>query len=90
MSACVVAIPIYQPELKPLERFSLDYSVARLQGRHLCFVAPKDLDVRYYERHFPGVAFEITDRSCRHVESKRLPVFTIIKRDKDCMFRPCK
>lgn len=58
MSACAVAIPIYQPELKPLERFSLDYSVARLQGRHLCFVAPKDLDVRYYERHFPGVAFE--------------------------------
>lgn len=55
MRQCAVVIPVYKAELDAMERFSLDYSLARLPGRDLFFVAPATLDLSYYVRHFPGV-----------------------------------
>lgn len=56
MSArCIVLIPIYQPELAPLEEFSLDFSVQRLASRSLLFLAPEQLDVGYYGKRFPSI-----------------------------------
>lgn len=55
MRTCAVVIPIYKPELDAMERFSLDYSLARLHGRDLFFIAPAGLDLAYYTRHFPMV-----------------------------------
>ncbi len=53
---CAIVIPIYREELEPLEKFSLDYSLARLKpGRSVYFMAPEKLDVRHYARHYPGV-----------------------------------
>lgn len=53
---CAVVIPIYKPDLDAMEQFSLDYSVARLQGRDLYFIAPQGLDLSYYHQHFPTVS----------------------------------
>lgn len=53
-----IAVPIYLPTLPELDRFSLDYSLARLPGRHVRFVAPHGLDVRYYQERYPGIPFE--------------------------------
>jgi hypothetical protein len=54
-ASCVVLIPIYRRELEPLERFSLDYSLERLQGRDVVFAAPEQLNVSYYCKNYPGV-----------------------------------
>ena len=61
MKPCAVAIPIYRTTLDALEHFSLDYSLAHLNGRDLFFVAPQTLDLSYYEQHFPAVACERFD-----------------------------
>ena len=61
MTPCVIAVPVYRPTLDALEHFSLDYALAQLTGRPACFVAPRRLDLGYYEEHFPGVACERFD-----------------------------
>ncbi|MFT3856690.1 MAG: DUF5672 family protein [Aquabacterium sp.] len=54
-ASCVVVVPIYREGLEPLERFSLDYSFERLQGRDLVFIAPERLDTSFYQANYPGV-----------------------------------
>lgn len=54
-ASCVVIVPIYRATLEPLEKFSLDYSLARLTGRDVVFIAPEGLDVAYYQCSYPGV-----------------------------------
>lgn len=54
-ASCVVLVPIYREGLEPLERFSLDYSMQRLHGRDVVFIAPEKLNVAFYQTHYPGV-----------------------------------
>lgn len=54
-ASCVVLVPIYRPSLEPLERFSLDYSLQRLNGRDVLFIAPQSLDVSFYDAHYGGL-----------------------------------
>jgi Protein of unknown function (DUF5672) len=65
MTHTVVLVPIYQPVLSALEQFSLDHSLPLLaeQGREVFFIGPKGLDLAYYARRYPGVAFEGYDPS---------------------------
>lgn len=53
----IVLIPIYKPELDPLEQYSLDVSLAALSGRMFRFVGPRSLDLAYYEARYPGLGF---------------------------------
>ncbi len=56
MSSLVILVPIYQPRLSALERFSLQHSLSVLQpGRQVCFIGPQGLDMRAYAADFPGV-----------------------------------
>lgn len=61
MKEVVVLVPVYKEDLDPLERFSLDYSIAALAGRDIRFMAPKKLDCGYYVEHYPSIAFEYFD-----------------------------
>ena len=54
-NSVIVAIPVYMASLPKMEEFSLDYSIAILRGRNICFLAPKDLDIRYYRKRFPAI-----------------------------------
>jgi len=54
----IVAIPIYKASLSKLEEFSIDHSVAILHVRDICFLAPKDLDIIYYRKRYPGIPIE--------------------------------
>ena len=56
----VVLVPIYQPILSALEQCSLDQSLPLLaaQGRHVVFIGPQGLDLGYYHRRYPGLAFD--------------------------------
>lgn len=60
----IVLVPIYKPTLDALESFSVDYSLARLPGRAVRFIAPHELDVRYYEARYPGVPVDRFDNAC--------------------------
>jgi hypothetical protein len=55
-SSCAVVIPVYRKVLEPLEEFSLDYSLERLRGRDLFFIAPQGLDLSYYRARYPQVS----------------------------------
>jgi hypothetical protein len=55
MKRVAVLIPIYRPGLDPLEKFSLDTSLACLRGRDTAFIGPADLDRSYYLEHYPGI-----------------------------------
>lgn len=59
-SHTVVLVPIYQPVLSAPEQFSLDHSLPLLaaQGRRVVFIGPQGLDLAYYHRRYPGVAFD--------------------------------
>ncbi len=57
-SSSAIVIPIYKRELNTLERFSVDYSLAMVEGRPCIFVAPEGLDARYYHERYPQVMFE--------------------------------
>lgn len=54
-ASCVVVVPLYKNTLEPLEEFSLDYSLGRLAGREVVFIAPKCLDFSYYHERYPSV-----------------------------------
>lgn len=56
--SCAAVIPIYKKELDPLEQFSVDYSLIKLQRRPCFFVAPEGLDTGYYAERYPQVQFE--------------------------------
>ena len=55
MHSVAVVVPIYQPDLPPIEWLALSYSLARLAPtRAVCFVGPERLDASAYEARFPG------------------------------------
>lgn len=59
MSTSVIGlIPIYKPELSPLERFSLERSLSCLSNREIRFIGPENLAVDYYSSRYPEIAFE--------------------------------
>lgn len=58
MNAPIVLIPIYQPQLSPLENFSVRLSLAALAGRHIVFIGPEGLNLAYYREHFPAIGFK--------------------------------
>ena len=61
MKDIVVLVPVYKEDLDPLERFSLDYSLAALAGRDVRFIAPQRLDRSYYAEHYAGIPFQLFD-----------------------------
>jgi hypothetical protein len=61
----VVLVPIYRALLEPLEQFSLDYSLGKLQaGREVRFIAPRSLDTSLYEGRYPGLPIDRFDDEC--------------------------
>lgn len=52
-----VLIPIYRNELSSLERWSLAYSLERLQARDVYFIGPRRLDPSAYLRDHPTLRF---------------------------------
>lgn len=57
MQRAVVLIPIYKPELDPLEAYSLDKSIATLAGKDIRFIGPKGLDTGLYAERYPSIPF---------------------------------
>jgi hypothetical protein len=53
-----ILIPIYKPELLPLEAFSVTHSLALVKDRECVFVAPEGADLSYYRKQYPQVRFE--------------------------------
>ena len=59
MHSVAVVVPIYQPDLPPIEWLALEYSLSRLRpGRHVCFIGPERLDASAYQRRFPQVPLQ--------------------------------
>jgi hypothetical protein len=52
-----VLVPVYKADLDELEHYSLDQSLRVLKKRIIFFIAPENLDIAYYRKHFPGVPF---------------------------------
>ncbi len=57
----VVLVPIYLPVLAGQDLFSLDYSLEKLHGRRVHFVAPEGMDASFYERRYPGAQLDHFD-----------------------------
>jgi hypothetical protein len=57
-----ILIPVYKPELSPLEQFSIDYSLSVIKDRKCFFIAPAGLDCSYYSNRYPRVEFEFFPR----------------------------
>lgn len=55
----VVAIPLYLPTLPVFDQFSLDYSVNKLEGRDLVFLADPKLDLSYYRARYPQIPVKL-------------------------------
>ena len=49
-----VVVPIYKPELSPVEEFALDHSLSVLSSHAHSFIAPLGLDVSYYVGRYGG------------------------------------
>lgn len=59
-----VLVPLYKSGLDSLEKYSLDHSLAALQGRSVVFIGPKELDRSFYSEHYPTVPFHPFDPPC--------------------------
>ena len=57
MDNAIVLVPIYRPELWPLERYTLDHYLAALAGRTIKFIGPHTLDRSFYSEHYQSVPF---------------------------------
>lgn len=57
MNNIVILVPVYKSTLDPLEQFSLSYSLKRLTGRTIFFIASSEIDRKYYTQHYPSVPF---------------------------------
>lgn len=64
MKKVIVLVPIYKARLDPLEQYSVDKSFSVLDGREVCFIGPRGLDLHYYQERYPGVRFLEYDPSC--------------------------
>lgn len=49
---CAVLIPIYKNQLDEDERFSVKTSLSNLQGHDIYWVAPKGIDLSFYDKNF--------------------------------------
>lgn len=52
MTSVVILVPIYKPDLTPLESLSLDHALPLLEGYDVKFLAPAGLDISFYERRY--------------------------------------
>jgi len=57
MQSTIVLIPIYKTELDPLETYSLDVSLASLEGRDVRFIGPNGLDLGLYSSRYSSIPF---------------------------------
>ena len=57
----IVIVPIYKPVLDGDEKFSLDYSLAKLAGRKVVFVGPASLDSGFYLQTYKELEFVAFD-----------------------------
>ena len=57
MQPVVVIVPIYQPALSALEAYSLDRSMATLQGRDIVFIGPEALDTTWYQARYGAIRY---------------------------------
>lgn len=55
MLSCIIIIPIYLERFNHKEEASIRLCETKLSGYRKCFIAPRDLDVRYYHRTFPKI-----------------------------------
>lgn len=60
----IILVPVYKPELDPLERFSLDHSLKVLYKQEIAFIGPRDLDRRYYAEQYPNTHYIEFDNAC--------------------------
>lgn len=47
-----VLIPVYKERLNLLEQFSIDYLISKIKDRKMFFVAPKSLNMAYYQERY--------------------------------------
>ena len=57
-ASCAVIIHCHTATLKPIEKFSLDYSMAILGDRDYFFILPESLDAAYYLANFKKLSIE--------------------------------
>ena len=60
-ASAIVVVPTYRAQLPGIEQYSLDVSLAALQGRPVVFAAPHGLARDYYAQRYPSVPFECFD-----------------------------
>ncbi len=51
----IVLVPIYRPQMDPLEQYSLDVSLSILVERNIRFIGPKGMDFSLYATRYPTV-----------------------------------
>ena len=61
MPTTKILVPIYQPNLSPLEEYSLKCSMRAIAGRAICFIAPKSLNCTYYQIEFKSAEIHLFD-----------------------------
>jgi len=49
---CAILIPIYKNELDNDEKFSINYSIPKISNHDIYWVAPEDIDEKYYVKNF--------------------------------------
>lgn len=69
MSSVVILVPIYKPELNPLERLSLDHALPLLHGQEIFFLAPEGLEVSFYEEHYDATCIRLPREHFLSVEA---------------------
>jgi hypothetical protein len=55
-ASCAIVIHSYTRDLKPIEKYSVDYSMAMLGSRDYFFVLPESLDDSYYLANFKNAS----------------------------------
>ncbi len=55
MKDVVVVIPVYLPEPSEQEKINLHNNIEKLSAYDICFVCPIELDMTFYNQHYPMV-----------------------------------
>lgn len=61
--SAIVLVPVYRATLPAIEQYSLDVSLAALDGRPAAFLAPEGMDCSYFAQRYPHVRCETFDPS---------------------------
>ena len=59
MKKCCVVIPIYKTVLNSVEQVVLNHFLQKIQNYPWCFMAPSDLDLRWYQNNYPEIAQQV-------------------------------